>query len=278
MRQKMFIVLLLSPLVLWAQEDDDYRREYSKLRLGFEAGVGLLEGQTLTPGNVRESQSYYFDSYYDHDYYCGFVNNSNSIPYYYLGVKPEISLNTSISVAAGLRFTGSHSVLDSDRNYFLWKISENNLTTEYVRIKSVKQNNLYVSVPLEMTVFTYKRDIMVRHFFKAGVNFNFLLASKATPYFENEEMNKYADKIKNEMKKNANFMPTAFVGMGLKFGRMSRLFGTVEIKVPVVLRENTSFSSFVKSSAGFEFQTTIYFPLGKEKVYTKKMTNNLKIK
>ena len=273
MKRKMLIILLFFPLALWAQEEEDehYRREYSKFRLGFEAGVGFLYGQTVTPTNVRENQSYYYDPHhYDRNYYCGYVSDYYSVPHYYIGVKSEISLNTSISLATGLRFLGSNSELNSDRQYFLWKVAENNLTTDYVRVKHLTQNNLYVGIPLEMMLFTYKRDIMCRHFLKGGVNFNFLLASKTTPYFENEAMNKYAIQIVNEIEKNTFFAPIGFIGTGLKFGRMNRPFGTVEIRMPFGLKENASFSSFIKTSVGIELQTSMYLPLGNKKVYTKK--------
>jgi len=257
------VALLSTPVQ--AQEVQTF--EYQRFRLGVEAGVGFLDGTTVVPVAVRENQSYYYDDYYYRDYYyCGYVNDYHTVPHYYVGVKPEFSLNNSISLAAGLRFLFSNSTLNSDKDYFLWKVSENDLTTNYVRVKDVKQNNFYVGIPLEMTVYTYKRDVIVRHYFRGGVNFNFLLASKTTPYFENATMNKYADKITNDINEKDFFTPLAFVGMGLKIGRMNRPFGTVELRIPFVMKGNTSFSSFVNSSVGVELQTAIYIPMGKKKM------------
>jgi hypothetical protein len=117
-----------------------------------------------------------------------------------------------------------------------------------------------------MSVATYKRDRRVRHYVNAGVNFNFLLAANTTPHFENDEMNNYKNLIIKETGKNDLFVPTAFIGTGLKIGSMYRPFGTVEIRVPFVLAANTGFSSFVKSSVGFELHTAIYIPMGKQKL------------
>jgi len=260
MKKSILLLFLIFPFAAFAQ--DVKIHEYPRFRLGVEAGVGFLSGTTVTPVAVRENQSYYYDDYYYRDYYyCGYVNNYQTSSHYYLGVKPEFSITNSISIAAGLRFLGSNSTLDSDKNYFLWKVSENDLTTHYARVKSVKQNNFYVGIPVEMTVYTYKRDIIVRHFFRGGVNFNFLLASGTTPRFEDAAMNKYAKKVINDVEKKDFFTSGAFVGTGLKIGRMNRTFGTVEIRIPFVSK---GFSSFVESSTGCEFQATIYIPFGKK--------------
>jgi hypothetical protein len=268
LQMKKLLLLLLSflPLVLSAQEAVE-TFEYPRFRLGVEAGIGMLDGTTVTPAAVRENQSYYYDDHYYRDYYyCGYVNNYQSVPHYYVGVKPEFSVNNSVSFATGLRFVLGNSTLSSDKNYFLWKVAEDNLTTHYVRVKEVKQHSFYVGIPVEMTVYTYNKDLRVRHYFRAGVNFNFLLAAKTTPHFEDEAMNKHADMVANTVKERNCFTPLGFIGTGLKIGRMNRPFGTVEIRMPFVLKGNTSFSSFVKSSIGVEFQTAIYIPMGKKKL------------
>ena len=262
MKKSILLFSLIFPLAAFAQ--DVKIHEYPRFRLGIEAGGGFLFGTTVKPAAVRENKSYYYDVYSYRDYYySGYVNDNQTTSHYYVGVKPEFSITNSISIAAGLRFLGSNSTLNSDKNYFLWKVSENDLTTNYVRVKGVEQNNFYVGIPVEMTFYTYKRDIRVRHFVRGGVNFNILLASETTPQFENAAMKKYADKVKNDIEKKDPFSPAAFVGTGVKIGRMNSLFGTVEIRVPFTM---TGFSSFAKSSVGVEFQTTICIPFGEEKL------------
>jgi len=260
MKKSILLFFIIFPFVAFAQDVKIF--EYPRFRLGIEAGVGFLDGKTITPAAVRESRSYYYDDYYYRDYYyCGYVNDYHTTPHYYVGLKPEFSITNSISIAAGMRFLGSNSTLNSDKNYFLWKVSENDLTTNYVRVKHVKQNNLFIGIPVEMMVYTYKRDIRFRHYCRGGVNFNFLLASETTPQFENSAMSRYADKVINDIEKKNFFTPTAFIGTGLKIGRMNRPFGTFEFRIPFVLKGNTSFSSFAKSSVGFEFQTAISIPV-----------------
>ena len=265
MKKNVLFILLIFPLAALAQDAEIF--EYPRFRLSFEAGVGFLNGTTITPDAVRESQSYYYDDYYYRDYYyCGYLYDNLAIPHYYIGVKPEFSINKSFALAAGLRLLNSNYTLNSDKDYFLWKISENDLTTHYTRVKNIKQNRFYVGVPVEITFYTYgKRDLPVRHYCKGGVSLNFLLASKTTPYFADVAMNRYADKVINDVKNAPSpfFTPAFFIGTGMKIGRMNRPFGTIEIRMPFTI--NASFSSFIASSVGLEFQTAIYFPLREKK-------------
>ena len=268
MNRNVLLILLLFPLVLSAKERRTF--EYERFRVGIETGVGFLEGSTVALDNVRENQSFYYNEFYlGDDFYSGYVDNHYTIPHYYVGIKPEFSITNSLSIAAGIRCLGSNSTLNSDRNYFLWKVAEDDLTTHYARVKEVKQNSIYLGIPVEMLIYTYKRERPVRHYFRWGVNFNFLFWSATTPYFETEAMNKYANKVKNDLNKlNNSVMPSftsaAFIGTGLKIGRMNRPFGTIEIRVPIGI--NSSFSSFVNSSVGFEFQAAVYIPLEGKKL------------
>ena len=256
MKRTALLILLLLPLMLSAQENSNLLG-YSRFRMGVEGGVGLFVGDVITQSPIRVN-------YDDPGYFTGVFNRLTL--HYCLGAMSEYSFNSSLSLAAGLRFLGSYSELNSGGwgNYFLWKVSETDLVTRYVRLGRLEQNNFYLGIPVEFTVFTYKEDIPVRHFFKAGVNFNFLLTSKTTPDIQNEAMNKYANEIVNGIDKS-NVFAAAFVGTGLKFGKMNHFFGLVEIRVPFALKGNLS--SFAKSSVGFELHTTMYFPMGKKKVY-----------
>ena len=266
MKKSFLLFFVIFSLEIFAQ---DYKKifEYQKFRLNCEAGVGFLAGETITPDAVRQNKSYYYDEfYYDNDFYCGFVFDVHTTPHYYIGVKPEMSITNSLSIAVGVRLLGSNETLSSDKDYFLWKISEKDKTTNYIRVKDVKQNTLYICIPIEMTVFTYKRDVRFRQFFKWGTSLNFLTVSNTTPHFENEAMKKYTDKIKKDIENKNQFTPTAFIGLGFKIGLMNHPFGTFEFRMPFVLKSNSGFSTFVKSNVGFEFQTAINFPLGDKKM------------
>jgi hypothetical protein len=196
---KLFVMLLAFPLSLWAQEDEKRTHEFSRLRFGADVGVEMFNGATSKHSNIRENQSYYVDPYYDDMYYCGYMYDSYNYTRYNFGVKSEYSLNNRIAAAAGLRFSVNTSKLGSDRNYFLWKTEENNTTTNYVRISEIAQNNYYAGFPFELKFFPGKSDMFIRQYLKAGMLFNFLLASRNTVSFTDKSMEKYNDRIKEQI-------------------------------------------------------------------------------
>jgi hypothetical protein len=265
MKNLFLLLLLISPFVAFSQEEIVH--EFPRLRLEFEASGGFLNGSTQQPNGVRQNQTYYHDSYYEYDlYYCGFMYSYQTVSFVALGVKPEYSLNNSITVAVGLRMMYGHSRLTSDRDYFLWKVAEDGLETNYIRVKNVTQNNFFLGFPVEIKVFFHRRDLPVRAFATAGVNLDLLLASQTTPYFENKRMEKYATEIKHQIPKVNAFVPTAFVGAGLKIRRMHHPFGSIELQIPFCVSKHT-ISSFLKSDgAGMELKGTFYLPIGKQKI------------
>jgi len=266
MKNAVLLILFFFPLALFAQEEKIY--EFPRLRWGIEAGTEIFYGNTVKNSNIRESQSYYYDySYYDDLYYCGFMYDSYNYARYYIGVKPEYSLSNRFAVAAGLRFSFNKSNLNSDQNYFLWKISAENQTTNYVRVHEINQNNFYAGIPLEIKFFPGMNDMIVRQYFKAGMLFNFLAASHNSASFIDENMEKYASKICSQTGKPSFQSGYLYLGIGLKFGRMNHPFGSVEIQVPICVFKDKKLSSFIKEpDAGFGLQTTFYIPTGKKKL------------
>ena len=266
MKKEILLILFFLPLMLFAQEKKMY--EFSRFRLGIEAGSDMFNGQTVKNINIRESQSYYYNfNYYDDLYNCGFMYDSYNYTRYYFGFKPEYSLSLRLAVAAGVRFSFNKSEFYSDKSYFLWKINEENLTTNYVRVSGIDQNNFYVGVPIEVKYFTGSSDLFVRQYFKAGMLFNFLASSKSSVHFLNEKMNKYEDNIRGQIGKPSSLSGYLYLGFGLKIGRMKNPFGTVEIQAPIRVFKNKNLSSFTKEpEAGFGVQTTLYIPSGKKKL------------
>jgi hypothetical protein len=250
--------------MLCAQEKEKRTHEFSRLRFGVDLGVEMFNGATSKHSNIRENQSYYSDPYYDDMYYCGYMYDSYNYTRYNLGVKSEYSLNHRIAAAAGLRFSVNKSKLGSDRNYFLWKTEENNTATNYVRINEIAQNNYYAGFPFELKFFPGKSDMFIRQYLKAGMLFNFLLATRNTVSFTDKSMEKYNDKIKEQIGKPSFLSGYFYLGLGVKVGRMNHPFGSIEVQLPLRMFKNKKLASFIEEpETGFGLQTTIYIPAGK---------------
>jgi hypothetical protein len=256
-----------------------------RFRLGIEAGVmNAFYTETNKPAGLRENQAYYYD--YDHgylddyldDYYCGFIFRGQDYNLYYVGLKPEYSLNERFAVAAGLRFSFNTSELNSDRDYFLWKTSESGMNTNYVKVKNVSQRNLFIGLPLELKIFPRKRDYLVRHYFVFGTAMSVLINSRNEITFQNENMEKHNSLISGQLGKPNSFQGHAYFGFGLKIGRTSHPFGNIEVHLPVIIFNNDRLSSFTKAkdAAGIAIQTTLQIPLLKNHKIQYTVKNRLK--
>jgi hypothetical protein len=253
------VFLFASSLVLAQEEIISMPR----IHLGIEAGITNAIGITTNkPSNIRENKSYYSD-YYDYDYYCGFVPDIPTLDLYYLGLNLEYTVNERLTVATGIRFTFSHSDLDSDREYFLWKTTESDLSTNYVKIKKISQKNIFFGMPLELKFFPRKRDYFVRHYFVLGTVMNFLVSSKNEISYANHNMEKYNSLISGQTGKPNVFQSYLYVGFGLKVGRTNHPFGNIEIHFPVYMFDNKKLSSFAeaKDTFGIGIRTTLQIPI-----------------
>ena len=256
--KKIFVLLAFTVLLFFSQLQAQEEKTITmpRLRLGIEAGIDGFFGDINKPAMIRENQSYYYD------YDCGFIFDEQDFYAVYIGVKPEYSISKRWTVAAGVRFSFSEATLDSDRNYFLWKISETETNTNYLKINSISQKNYYVGMPLELKIFPREKDYPVRHYFVVGAVLNFLAASDNDVSFQNSAMKKYTSEVANQIGKPSAFHGNVYGGFGLKIGNTSRPFGHIEFHFPVYMFADIKPNSFVKGEAlGIGTQATLQIPI-----------------
>jgi hypothetical protein len=258
-----FILCLLLPGMLSGQRI----YEFPRLRIGFEAGFENFFGSNIKPSAIREQQSHYHhsdDYYYD----CGYLYNEPAFTRYYFGVKPEYSLNHNFAVAAGLRFSFGDNALVSDRNNFLWVISNSETASNMVRIKDINQKVYNIGIPLELKIYPNKSDIFARLYGKVGAVFNFAFAQDVSVSFADKSMNKYLPEIESHFEKPSLFNGQFILGFGMKFGRMKQPFGNIEMIIPIQFSAKTRLNSLfeMNDAVGIGVQTTLYIPAGKKKL------------
>ena len=254
-----FILLLVS--YIQAQEEEKETVTMPRFRLGVEAGVDAFFGKINKPAMIRESQSYYYD--YDYDYNCGFISGDGEFDNYYFGLRPEYSLNRRIAVSAGLRFTFNKASLNSDRDYFLWKIAESETSANYIKINNISQKKYYIGIPIEIKLFPRELDYFTRNYFILGVVSNFLVSSTNDVSFQNAAMKKYSSEVSRQIGSLNRFQGYFYLGAGLKMGRTNHPFGNLEIHLPVYMFGNDNSNSFtrIKNTFGIGIQTTLQIPL-----------------
>jgi len=265
---KNIIILLVNLffiIEIQADEVDTIKINIPRFRIGIEFASNLFIQEINKPDRIRENRSYYYESNYDRNFYCGFVAQPDHYFCSSFGIKPEFAFGKSFALTTGIRYIFNKIKLSSDKDYFLWKVNEDGNKTNYVKIQNIQQQNYYIGIPLEFILYTNRKDLPVRHYFLGGVAFNILVASKNTVNFQNKNMQKYTTDVLNNIAKPNIIHGNIYIGCGFKCGKSKYPFGNVEFFIPISysqIQEN----SLLKGgcSAGFGFQTSLKIPILKK--------------
>ena len=281
-RSKFILLMMLLFVVQTQAQEAEKQQQESKreektvvcttpvLRLGIEVGTDISFDPINKPERIRENQSYYQDG--DYDFHCGFVPEGQSISYFYFGVKPEFMFHKRFLAAAGVRFSTNSFTFNSDKDYFLWKLSENNINTHYTKINSISQKNYYFGVPLELRYFFIEKDFFVRHYILMGTTLNFLLTSNTEIAFTNPAMGKYTSQVMEYIEKPSFFQGFFYLGIGLKIGKLNNPCGRIEVHLPVASYGKTE-SKIINNFFGVGLQATLLIPIVKEFTLTYTVEN-----
>ena len=244
------------------------QKAHHNIKLGFSAGYESYFGATNKPAQVRE-----YESAYDNYYECGLIIDDQSIGAFHAGVQAEYFLcDNRLGISSGLRFSQTSAELKSNENFFFWKIGEENLTTDYLRIKKISEQNYWLGIPVELRFFPNKRELPVQHYFKLCYSYNILIGSHNRVSFQNSGMDKYASDVQEQLAQPSPAYSYLYPACGLKIGRFKDSqqrspWINVEFHFPGVLiaKHISSFLNPYESSGlglGLGLQLTIQFPLG----------------
>jgi hypothetical protein len=255
---------LLALLPVSAQEQQTLKRH--NLKLAFEFGTNIMVTDLEKPEQIRENHTagyYYRDGYYD----SGFFQETNSLQTTYFGVKPEYFIfNNRVGIASGVRFTIASSELVSDRDNFFWKIKEDGLNTDYIRIDDIKQKSYLLGVPLEVRIFPNNRELPFQHYFKIGASFNWLLNSESQVKVTNKAMNKYEKLVHEQLPKDNAFSSFFYGAVGFKICKYKEgrriPWGNIEFQLPYLLLTGKSFAFTKGGIFGAGFQCSFQIPIG----------------
>jgi hypothetical protein len=255
------LLLFLPISVLFAQEEQQPTTQ-NNLRLGFEFGanIGVYEPKDLY--RLRES----------HLFRVGNVWLTTQ----YFGIKLETFLmNNRLGIATGLRFSQvsatfrpTHQGLFARREPFLWRVKEEGLFTEYVRLNSKTHTVNKLGIPLEIRIFPLSREMPFQHYFITGISFNYRVHSRYNIDFANDNMKVlYEDLLINQIPKSNEFSSFFYGGIGFKIGRTREdrwvPWGNFELLFPyLLLTESLAFNSNSSEFPGFGFRLLFQIPIG----------------
>ena len=263
------ILYLLCFILPGQAQNIEKRKSHHNIKLGIESGTDFMFGSTIKPDMVRESKSSYY-GFDDNDFYCGILWDYETLNITYLGIKPEMSFaKNRISVATGIRLSRYSTNTDSDKDYFLWKIYQDEINTEYIKIREITQNSYYLGIPIEAKFYPNKRELAAQIYFKTGVVFNYRIHTNNKIKFQNTSSEANAETISDQVNQNLkDFNSYMFVGCGLKIGRHhsnhKKHIPHMNIEAHVLnIMFTDKASSFIRTNAGLGVQLSVQIPLGK---------------
>jgi hypothetical protein len=183
---------------------------------------------------------------------------------FHLGVKSEFFFfKNRVGVAAGIRVSKFSGSFESDNsNFFIWLLRQEGMHTDYVRIRSITQNNYYIGIPLEIRFFPNGRELPFQHYFKLGAAFNYRVHTEYKTKFYDKQMQAHAGTIEAQLGEPNFFNSYIYPSFGFKIGRSSSPWINVEVHLPGALVTPQSIS-FFEDGAGIGLQISAQLPLGK---------------
>ena len=243
------------------------KKKHHNIRLGVEAGTDFFFGDPRKPDMVRENKSSFYE-FNDNNYYCGLILDYQNMNVSYLGIKPEVFFcKNRLGISTGLRVSKYSSALESDRDYFLWLLHQDDINTEYVKINKITQNSYYLGLPLEVRFFPNRRELPAQFYLKVGSTFNYRMNTNNKIVFQNQSMESNTESIDNHVDDSVpDFNAYMFFAMGIKIGKFkeARKFPYINIEIHalnIMLTDNAS--SFIRTNAGLGFQVSAQIPIGK---------------
>ena len=271
--RKLFLSFLLAsvPVSALLPQDAQTSKNHNNLKLAFEFGTNVIGSQLAMPEQIRENQSsaYLYNGEYEH-YAAALFGENNELSTTYFGIKPEYFIfNNRIGIASGLRFTMASSKLVFNQDDLLWKLKEDGLHTDYVRISNILQDSYLLGIPFEIRFFPNKRELPFQHYVKIGTSLNYHIYSDNQVVFTNNAMEKYKDVVLNQLSENNVFSSFVFGAVGFKIGKFREgcwvPWGNIEFQFPYMLLTNKSFVFAGRGGSfpGVGIQCSFEIPIGK---------------
>ena len=253
--------LVLLPLLSYAQKGQ------INSRIGIEMGFHEFFGNTIVPDRVRSVKSvevFEIDAY--EGYYGGYEDESyHPLSKAYIGINYEaLFSNNTIGILSGIRFSQLSATLDHSSKYnsFIWLLHQEEQSSNYLTIRSINQKSHYVSIPLEIRFFPKKRDRSFKNYFKIGGALNYRFSTSYHIDFQEQEMEKHANTVGNQINKPCTFSGFIFPAFGLRWGKNNYPWVNVELQFPGFLIAQRK-HAFVDPQFGFGIKFSVQMPLNK---------------
>jgi hypothetical protein len=175
------------------------------------------------------------------------------------GIKGELrSVDGRWGFLTGLRLTQVRSTIEKTGtpSYFFVRLQQTGYTTQYARVRNLRQSNTFLGVPLEVRFFPFG-ERRFRIYFLAGGEAGYHIATKNKVTFLNSSMNVYDHTISEIVGEGKNFYGAGYAGGGFEIGKANHPRVTLGMNAPVVVTKKCSSLSSPTAGGGVYIQVQI---------------------
>ncbi len=228
--------------------------------VGMVSLTSSLKENNFIRGDIPSFSGYYEDKY---SYYSSSTVRSQSIKSHF-GVKALWTpVNRKFDLETGIRYNTMNNILGEENpetdnpRYLYWRINEDAVNTDYIRVVSFSQINKYLTIPIELRYFLLDQK-NVRYYVKAGCELNMLLSTGKTLTYLNSAMQKYDDRLLSMTGDSAPLSASVYGAGGIKIGNTYAF--SVELVLPYVwiTKEN---NALLSPGTGAGIQAFLEIPL-----------------
>jgi hypothetical protein len=178
----------------------------------------------------------------------------------YVGAKIEKrTANDRFGISTGLRFTRLYSGIKKSGTpeFFYVLLRETGTTTEFLRVKELRETSAYLGIPLELRFFPYDKK-WLRLFLFAGSEWSYRLKSKTNVVFFNAEMDIHQSTLREILGRSESWYAAGYIGAGFTIGKEKPRF-SLAVTGPLFITNTVSTLNKPFTGGGFKVQYHIPF-------------------
>ena len=164
------------------------------------------------------------------------------------------SANDRFGFITGIRFTRLYSEIKKSGvpEFFYVLFRETGTTTEFLRVKELRETSAYLGVPLEIRFFPYGEK-RFRLFLFAGSEWSYRLKTKTDVVFFNAEMDIHQTALQEILGTSDSWYATGYIGAGFTIGKEKPRF-SLAVTAPVFMTNTASILNQPVMGGGFQIQ------------------------
>ena len=248
--------------LLCLQSVISFAQEIQQAHIGVEAGLIVYEGEVSQTDKIRKSLA----TNNTYNYSEGTYSLNTLSHYTFFGTYAEqVFASNKFGVLAGFRFMRVQNSIQynsawTNQTYFYYLYKQDSLRTDYLKVKTIKQQTDYISIPIELKYYWFRRPYRVSPYVIVGTEIRYRMKSKTSLQMYEKSMNIFEDELLEDVSIPRNMQMTLHGGIGIKLGKEGKPTLHAEANVPFLFLPKKSYGIINPDVAG-GIRISAQFPL-----------------